>query len=189
MGLLERIYALAVVAALVVLAGCYAPSLRDCAVSCAGPADCAPAQVCGDDGLCAAPEVAGHCAMTSVDAGRMPDAAPPLPRDAAPPRDSAPPVDAAEPDAPLVVKLHVQIEGKGSVVVDGRGTCSSTDPSHGNCMYDIALGVAQRVQATEIDPMQSFLGWTSITCAGQGPTCTFTPPVAVTIVAKFGKKN
>lgn len=169
---------LAAVAALV-LAGCYAPSFRDCTVSCAVPSDCAAGQVCGDDGLCAGPDVAGRCALDTVDAGT---------EDAAP-RDGAPAIDAAAPDGPPLVKLRVQIEGKGSVLVEGRGTCSSMDPSHGNCMYDIALGIAQRVQATQIDPDQSFLGWTSITCAGQGPICTFTPPVSLAIVARFGHEK
>lgn len=179
---------LAGVAALVVLSGCYAPSLRDCTVSCAGPVDCAPGQVCGDDGLCADPDVAGRCAMATVDAGMAQDAPPPPPRDAAPGVDASVASDAA-PDAPPLVKLRVQIEGKGSVVVDGRGTCSSMDPSHGNCMYDVALGVAQRVQATAIMMDESFLGWTSITCAGQGAICTFTPGLSLTIVAKFGHQR
>jgi hypothetical protein len=179
---------LAGVAALVVLAGCYAPSLRDCTVSCAGPSDCAPGQVCGDDGMCAAPDVAGQCAMETVDAGMGQDATPPgTAHDAAPPRDTGPVVDAGPP--PMMVKLRVQIDGTGSVVVDGRGTCSSADPSHGNCMYDIALGIAQRVQATQIDPMQSFLGWSSNPCGGQGPICTFTPPAPLTVVAKFGHQK
>ena len=167
------------VVALAAVAGCYAPSLRDCTVSCAGPSDCASGQVCGSDGLCAAPETAGRCAADSVDAG------PGL--EAGPPRDAA--VTDAAPDGPALVKLHVQVDGTGRVQVDGSGTCSSTDPSHGNCMYDIALGVSQRVQATAIGPDQSFLGWGTITCAGQGPICTFIPPAAVTIVAKFGHQK
>jgi hypothetical protein len=177
---------LAGIAALVVLAGCYAPSLRDCTVSCAGPSDCAPGQVCGDDGLCAAPEVAGRCQMATVDAGPGKDAGPP--RDAAPGVDASPAVDAAAPDAPPTVKLRVQIDGKGSVQVDGSGTCSSSDPSHGNCVYDIALDIAQRVEAMA-DDNQDFVGWLSITCAGQGPICTFTPPASLTIVARFERQK
>jgi len=46
-------------------AGCYSPELRDCAVSCASPDDCAPGQVCGSDAYCAAPEIAGTCRARS----------------------------------------------------------------------------------------------------------------------------
>jgi hypothetical protein len=91
----------------------------------------------------------------------------------------------AAPDAALLIKLRVQIDGKGIVQIDGRGACSSQDPSHGNCMYDLPAGVAQRVQAVAIDPDQTFTAWTSLACASQGPMCTFTPVLATTLVAKF----
>lgn len=165
-------------AALALLAGCYSPSLRDCTVACAGPADCAPSQVCGADGMCASPEMAGRCAM-ETDAGPMPM---PEPRDAAVADAPAPP-DASPP----LVRLRVQVDGRGSVIIDGRGTCSSMDPSHGNCMYDIPVGVAQRVQAMAIGPDDEFTGWTSFVCAGQAPMCTFTPLVATAVTAKFSR--
>lgn len=50
---------------LAVLAGCYEPDVRDCTVTCSGPDECAAGQVCGSDGMCAAPEAAGHCAPGS----------------------------------------------------------------------------------------------------------------------------
>jgi hypothetical protein len=165
-------------AALALLAGCYSPSLRECTVACAGPSDCAPDQVCGSDGMCASPEMAGRCTM-EPDAGQMPM---PMPM---PDRPDAGVPDAAAPDAQVVVRLRVQIDGKGSVQIDGRAPCSSQDPSHGNCMYDIPLGVAQRVQATAIDPDDVFTGWTSLVCAGQGAMCTFTPLAATAVTAKF----
>jgi hypothetical protein len=171
MGVLARI-ALAAVAA----PACYSPSLRDCTVSCESAGDCAGGQVCGDDQLCAAPEVAGRCALTEVDAG--------VTVDASPPRD-------AGPDGPVLVALTVQIEGRGSIDVAGRGVCSSED-SRGRCTYDIALGVAQRVEAIAIDIREPFMSWTSPTCTGQGAVCTFVPmampmPMAMTIVAaRFG---
>jgi len=43
------------------LAGCYAPELRDCTVACSDSTDCAGDQVCGGDGYCAAPDLAGMC--------------------------------------------------------------------------------------------------------------------------------
>jgi hypothetical protein len=161
---------LAGVAALVVLAGCYAPSLRDCTVRCDGPSDCAHGQVCGDDGLCAAPETAGRC-TGAVDAG--------------PGQDADPPRDAAPPDAPTT-KVQVQVDGEGSIVVEGQGTCSSRDPTHGKCTYDIALGITQRVSAVAIKLDQVFLGWTSMTCSGQWLVCAFVPTAPLSITAKFG---
>jgi hypothetical protein len=166
----------AVAAALVALAGCYAPSLRDCTVSCSSQHDCADSQVCGSDGLCASPGVAGHCASTAPDAGPNHDAG--MRRDAAP-------SDAAVPDAPATISLHVQVIGKGSITVDGYGVCSSLDVQHGDCTYAIAPQVAQSVHALSIQPDQVFASWTSMTCSGQSVSCTFTPSAATTIAAKF----
>jgi hypothetical protein len=161
---------LAAVAALATLAGCYAPSLRDCTVSCESPTDCATGQVCGDDGLCAAPERAGRCMGMG-----MPDAAPP---------DDAAVGDAA-PDAAVTVSLHVQVEGKGNIVVDGYGTCSSRDPQKGNCTYEVAPGALLRLRAVVTDATQLFAGWTSTTCSGAGPICAFTPTAPTTVSGRF----
>jgi hypothetical protein len=162
---------LAPLAAAALLAACYQPSLRDCTVSCVSPGDCAHGQVCGADGMCAAPDIAGHCAMVAPDAGRPP-------RDAAP-RDAAP-------DAPTV-RLTVLVSGRGSVVLDGGATCSSLDPQHGNCSYDVAPGIAITAQATAIQADQIFARWTSETCSTAPARCTFTPDVATTISARFEK--
>jgi len=43
--------------AVLALASCYDPELRDCVVTCAGSDDCADGQVCGADRFCAAPDV------------------------------------------------------------------------------------------------------------------------------------
>jgi hypothetical protein len=169
----------AVVAALVGLAGCYAPPLRDCTVSCTAPGDCVGDQLCGSDGLCAAPDIAGRCAMGPP----TPDASPP--RDAGTTPRDAPRGDAAMPDAPALIALRVQITGKGSVVVDGHGICSSQGPQHGDCTYDIAPHVAQTVHALPVQLDQVFGSWTSVACGGQGATCTFTPSSATAITAKF----
>ena len=167
--------AIAGLGALAASTGCYAPSLRDCTVSCESAGDCARGQVCGSDGLCATPEAAGHCATAEVDAGDV---------------DASPPRDAAVPDSPRLVALNVQVDGKGSIDVAGLGVCSSKDPSHGRCMYDIGLGIAQRVEAIAVEPDQEFDRWTSPTCAGQGAVCTFVPLTMTTlVVAKFGRSG
>lgn len=49
-------------AGLVLIAACYAPTLRDCAVACSAATDCTGGQVCGADGYCSSPDVAGQCA-------------------------------------------------------------------------------------------------------------------------------
>jgi hypothetical protein len=161
---------LAALAAVALLAACYQPSLRDCTVSCASPGDCAHGQVCGADGMCAAPGIAGHC-MTAPDAGQ-------------PPRDAA--VD-ARPDTTPTVRLTVLVMGKGSVVLDGTTTCSSLDPQHGNCSYDVEPGIAITAQATAIQSDQIFVRWTSETCSDASARCTFTPDGATTISARFEK--
>jgi hypothetical protein len=183
MGVLAGVLAPAV-AGLVAVAGCYSPSLRDCTVTCSAESDCAAGQVCGDDGLCAGPDLAGHCSapMPAPDAGPGPGSRP----DAAIAVDAGPAIDAAPPpDAPAFVALRIQIDGKGTVFVDGRFGCSSTGPQKGDCTYDVARGVAQTIRAVSMpDP---FLSWTSVTCRGTNPVCTVTPTVSVIVVAKFGK--
>lgn len=181
MGILGR----ALVAGLATLVGCYSPSLRDCKVSCASPGDCAGDQVCGSDGLCAAPEVAGQCGSLPgeppIDAEPRPDAAPP--RDAAEVGiDAPPPIDAAP---PAMVALRVQIKGKGTIVVDSVGTCSSEPPQKGDCTYMVPVGVELTAQATDTAPDEKFTRWTSLVCATQSATCTFTPVLLTSISAQF----
>lgn len=166
MGVLAGIAAVAGV----VLAGCYSPSLRDCTVSCGSAGDCATGQVCGADGMCASPAVAGRCAAR-VDAGH--DAA----------------LADAPPDVGRTVRLTVQVMGKGSVTVEGIGTCSSQDPDHGNCVYNVVPGAPLTAEATSITTSDVFAMWSSSTCAGQGARCQFTPVIATVIAARFGHSD
>jgi hypothetical protein len=170
-----------VAAAGLALAGCYSPSLRDCTVSCGSASDCATGQVCGADGMCASPAVAGRCGAR-VDAGHL-DA--PARHDAAPP-DARPD---APPDAARTVRLTVQIMGKGSVTVESIGTCTSQDPDKGNCVYDVVADVPLTAQAMSITPTDVFTMWGSATCAGQGARCQFTPVTATVIAARFGHSD
>jgi len=165
---------LAAAAAALVVAGCYAPELRDCTVTCDSPGDCASGQVCGSDGMCAAPESAGRCARVAPDAGL----------DGLPPRDAG--LDSM-PDATPTVRLTVQIMGKGSVVLGGATSCSSADPQRGMCVFAVPLGATMTAQATQIQLDQIFAMWTSTVCAGQGARCTFTPVATTTISARFDK--
>lgn len=174
MGVLGR----AALAALA-LGACYEPALVDCKIACESADDCAGDQVCGSDGLCAAPAIAGSCAhaMAGPDAGIPTDAM------AAPAIDGPPPIDA--PAMPMVA-LRVQVEGKGSIVIAGVGTCSSDDPAKGDCTYNVPTGTQRSARAVP-QPDQQFTRWTSLVCGGQGATCSFTPFLFTSITAKFDK--
>jgi hypothetical protein len=139
-----------------ILSGCYAPDLRDCTVTCSGATDCASGQVCGSDGYCAAEGVAGSCGNA---------------------------FDAAV-DSPPSVMLRVMVMGNGQVDVVGAGSCGQSGPP--DCVMQVPKN--GRVQATAVthDASKPFDKWDSMTCAGQGPTCTFTAFLATTtIAAKF----
>ena len=182
MGVLGR--GLAAAIAVSALGACYAPALRDCTIACASGDDCAGGQVCGSDGLCAMPEVAGRCGAALPG----PDAAPAVDASDAPARD-APAVDAAPPpiDAGPSVAVHVKIEGVGSVVLAGFGTCSSEAPAHGDCTYNAPSGVARTARAVALSPMDTFTRWSTLFCGGQGATCSFTPFLATAITARFDR--
>ncbi len=161
-------------AASLALAACYSPTLRDCTVTCASSDDCASSQVCGADKMCAAPGVAGTCSEHAiVDAGTGPQ-------------------DAANSDAgmtdapPSMVALHVLIDGKGTVFVDNYGPCSSQGAQHGDCLFNVAARVAQTIRVS-LPPGDPFVEWTSDTCKGAGPVCSFTLSAPATITGKFAK--
>lgn len=175
MALLSRIGVVGVA----VVAGCYSPELRDCVVSCASSADCAPDQVCGADGMCAAPELAGRCAgpMLTIDAGVDATSilvdAPPIMVDAAPPIDAS-----------TQRFLRVDITGRGGVTVAGIGSCHHTAPTL-PCTFPVVAGVLTSLAAVA-DPDDRFDKWESGPCVGQDATCTFVPSQLVTDVkAKF----
>jgi hypothetical protein len=152
------------------LAGCYNPSLRDCTVTCHGASDCAGGQVCGDDGYCAAPAIAGTCkapdARESTDAPDVADG----PFDA--------PVDGTPDAAPA--QLHLTITGKGKVS-DPSGTIT--------CMTDCLFPAIPNdtITLTAVGSGgHPFQDWTTANCMGMGATCTVTIVAPVTTVtAKF----
>lgn len=168
------------VAGVALVTGCYSPELRDCVVSCASAADCAPEQICGTDGMCASPDVAGRCAgtMAVVDAS-LPMTDTPTTVDAASPVDAAPPIDAAPQHY-----LRIDLAGRGGVTVAGIGMCHHT-ASMLPCPFPVVGGVALALQAIP-DPENRFDKWESGPCMGQDETCTFVPVLLVTDVkAKF----
>lgn len=147
-------------AALALVAGCYDPDLRDCAVACTNGDECGPGQVCGDDGLCASPDVAGTC-------------------------DQPPGADARPPDAPPAVTLRLEIERKGRLVVeDPASTCESDENGGTSCT--VALPSPQWVDVDAIATDEPFERWTTSNCTGSQPTCrVFAGPGTTTIGARF----
>jgi len=142
---------------LAILSGCYAPDLRDCTVTCGGATECASGQVCGADGFCAAPGVAGTCGAGGVDAS----------------------VDAGQ-----TVMVRVMVMGNGQVDIPGAGTCGMTGPP--DCVMQVPKNAHVVATAVTHDTNKPFDKWNSITCAGQDESCEFTAVLSVTtIVAKF----
>ncbi len=90
-------------------------------------------------------------------------------------------VDAAV-DAPPLVMLRVTAEGKCHIDVLGTGTCAGMPP---DCVMQVAKNALVTVRAITDDPTKSFDQWTSMTCKGQGFSCTFTAVAATTVSAKF----
>jgi hypothetical protein len=182
MAVLARIAALAAL----VLAGCYDPALRDCKVTCHGAGECASGQVCGNDGFCASPEVAGTC-KTRPDASDEADA-PQMQPDANTTPDSAfdaPVVIDGAPDGNPdagVVQLHITITNKGKVV-DSTNTITCNSPP-GDCLFNVEQN--KTITLTAVGSAQHpFDKWTDATCgasAGTNPTCTVVTSMAVTLV-------
>jgi hypothetical protein len=150
------------------LAACYSPDLRDCAVTCNQAADCAPGQVCGSDGFCAAEDVAGRCASIAA-----PNDAGALHFDARP--------DA--PDAWLTVRVWVRIEGRGVVSIPTVGTC---DGSNGQteCMFDVAHSVPLALHATPKNNWR-FDAWSDACASAMTSTCALTPAADASVRARF----
>ena len=107
----------ALVASTLLLASCYSPEALDCTVTCAAASECAEGQVCGSDGFCAAPSVAGHCG--GPDGGMVSS----------------------------LVSLRVRLEGPGKVTVDEVGLCDSETADSKACMFSVHKGVALHLKA------------------------------------------
>ena len=173
------------------LAGCYDPALRDCTVACVAIHDCADGQSCSA-GMCAGPGVT--CAVQSVDSDggvAAPADADGAPGDAPAVAHDAP---ATPPDAAAQDTLRVLIAGKGQVVVDGVGTCTSSDNTQGDaqgdaqggdCTYQVPAGVQVTAHAQATDNGHPFDKWTDAICKTQPGTCVFTPLPLTAITAHF----
>jgi hypothetical protein len=172
-------------------AGCYAPSLRDCTVTCEAARDCAGGQVCGPDGYCASPAAAGTCAPDArADAAEVDvDAAPALDARAIDAHDSPPRPDAA-PDAAPLGALAVTITGRGDVVVSPLGvTCAAPNDMGATCGYDVVGGTPLVLVAATTHKDDRFAGWAGA-CSGSSATCALTATTGTTaVVARFAGKD
>jgi hypothetical protein len=145
---------------------CYAPTTRDCELSCGSDSDCAGGQVCGTEHLCAGRGLS--CAPGAVDGGLVGDG------------ERAPPVDAHAVDAEQTVVLTIMIGGMGTVTLDGGASCS-TMPS---CQLVAPLDKQATLVATPGAKMM-FDMWMMGPCMGQGATCTFVPTTDTMLQVHF----
>lgn len=96
------------------------------------------------------------------------------------------PEDAAV-DARLTDALRVTVVGRGSVVVDGAGTCTnlSTMGMGTTCMYAVPMTGPVTAHAQVTDGNHDFDKWTDSICKNQPQTCTFSPLPITVIQAQF----
>jgi hypothetical protein len=155
------------------MTGCYSPSVKDCVLPCGSAADCADGQSCSAEGTCAAPAVTCN-GGAAIDAPGM-----------------IAPHDATL-DAPnSTVPITVEISGMGSVQLMGSGAIGmqmcENDGSGTSCMLALEPAKTAMGMAMAKGPDQ-FMMWTSLVCAGQMMSCTFTPLGPTTISVVFAKK-
>lgn len=80
------------------------------------------------------------------------------------------------------IALRIQIDGEGAVNVMGVGECSRGQ-NNGTCLWQVQPGPL-RFQATPGEDRE-FDRWTTMNCAGQPSTCSFTPSAATTVGVRF----
>ena len=167
-------------ALVVTLAACYRPDARDCTVSCAGADDCVDGQVCGADGWCAAPGVAGSCGDEPGDDAAVPSHDAPESREDAAPDAEVP--DAAPPDAPGA-ELRVVVSGRGKVVIEPLGVeCEGMTGIPGDCTFPASPGLEVTLLPVDTHPQDTFAGWTTANCQDSPGACVLDVGAPVTLV-------
>lgn len=144
-----------VVVMLVLVSGCYAPDIGDCAVSCTTDAECAGDQVCTPEGLCAG-------AMSACDENAAVDGG----------------------TTPRMIDLRVTVMGDGRVAIDGVGECARAGmgPMGEMCTMQVPAGP---MTITAVPDDKPFERWTTLICAGQDATCHVTLTINASVGAKF----
>lgn len=140
-----------------ILTACYDPGAVNCTVSCAGSGECASGQVCGSDGFCAAPEIAGHCSTVDSGVGGM-----------------------VALEIAIMGKGKVTVEGAG----DCDSEESSGSGPAGQCTFMVPMGLVRTLAAVE-NHDKHFKSW-SQGCSGSSPSCMVTPTMpSTTVGARF----
>jgi hypothetical protein len=146
------------------LVGCYDPDLRDCTVTCKLASDCAGDQTC-TSGLCVDETTKSCAAPDRPDAGAKVDAM-------------------MSPPPPAMVMLHVTVNGKGTVTLDGNHLtmCVAIGDS-ADCMWNVTTAAAHVLdEAPQVG--RSFATWSGA-CSGSATTCTLQLTADATVGAMF----
>ncbi|MBA3452639.1 MAG: hypothetical protein H0T42_06010 [Deltaproteobacteria bacterium] len=159
----SQVFLLALALLSTATAGCYRPQLDECAVRCGGAEDCAPGQVCGSDGWCAASANAGQCARAggsvpvtdasatldvatpAIDASPMLDGAVPMPDASLPPLPDAggDGCGAGCPGSCQGTVCVIECSGgdcSGPIVCPATGACLVRCMGNGSCVDQIQCG-------------------------------------------------
>lgn len=146
---------------LVALAGCYAPTLPECAVTCSQAGDCGPGQVCNGSGWCTSPGQTGACGAAPMDAAAS---------------DTGP--------GDRLAALRLELEGAGSIEASAplNQTCTSSRAGRLQCTYVTLAGTQVTLRAKDGGGWR-FSGWTSPSCdGGLAKTCALTLAAGTTTV-------
>ena len=141
-------------------AGCYSPDVVDCKLACSTSADCVENQVCTAAKICASPSVS--C-------------------------DGEAPVDAGTPAGPTV-PIGVAITGAGGVTIGPMMCATPGDGSGTTCTLDVPAGMPATAMAMPKGG-DMFMAWTSLVCAQQATSCTFTPIGPTQLAVVFAKNK
>lgn len=125
-------------AAALLVAGCYAPETRDCALRCGPEGSCADGLTCGAGGFCRTPGSTGTCSAAGGDAG-------------------ANATDAGGPSFALTVGLTGA--GSGRIASDPAGI-----DCPGACVARFDPGELVTLTATADEASSRFTGWDYGTC-------------------------
>jgi hypothetical protein len=148
-------------AAVILLAGCYAPEAPDCAIACTANSDCITSQACTTNHLCAAAGVT--CGALAIADGRVA-------------------TDADE--GPGVTAIKLGVSGAGSVRASTGDQCANPAKAPIVCSFQAPSGQELTLTATP-SPSSTFKAWTGA-CTGQALICHTTPTGAmITVNAKF----
>jgi hypothetical protein len=167
-------------------AACYAPELRDCTVKCGAASDCATDQICHAGYCVGSSEVDCSTSSATTDAGRssgvgnhsdagnqvvMMDAA----------------ADAPPADPPTLGSLVTRVDGKGTVLIQGIGLCSSSQQP---CTFGVPLATSLTAYAVAGSDFRFDRWTTSSVCPDTASSsCSFMPQLTIEIGAKFRKDN